>query len=94
MRQARWRKRRPERPLDEVGERKLNRAWSAAVDGHAEESRASLTAALPALREAREALPGTRPPAPSGFDTSAHESPLPPDVPLASGERHWSEEEI
>lgn len=40
------------------GERKLNRTWSAAVDGHAPEARASLEAALSPLSEAREALPG------------------------------------
>jgi len=39
------------------GERKLNRAWSAAVDGHAPEARASLRAALPFLEEARAAYP-------------------------------------
>jgi len=39
------------------GERKLNRAWSAAVDGHAPEARASLEASLVSLREASEALP-------------------------------------
>jgi hypothetical protein len=75
------------------GERKLNRAWSAAVDGHAVESRASLTAALPALREAREALPGTQPPTPVGFEHEGEDNPLPPDVPIASAEGHWSDDE-
>ena len=40
-----------------AGERKLNRVWSAAVDGHAPEARASLEAAVPTLAEARDALP-------------------------------------
>ena len=39
------------------GERKLNRAWSAAVDGHAPEARASLEASLASLREVCEVLP-------------------------------------
>ena len=73
------------------GERKLNRAWSAAVDGHAEESRASLAAGLPALREAREAMPGTRPPVPAGFAPD-DDMPLPPDVPL-TGAGHWTDED-
>ena len=38
------------------GERFLNRAWSAGVDGYAEEARACLTQALERLREAEEAL--------------------------------------
>ena len=75
------------------GERNLNRAWSAAVDGHAPESRRSLAAALPALREAREALPGAMPPGPSGFDTLDSGAPLPPDVPLAGGDDPWSSTE-
>lgn len=74
------------------GERKLNRAWSAAVDGHGPEARASLAAALPALREAREALPGTRPPGPAGFDDEPGGAPLPPDVPLTPGGDPWSHE--
>jgi hypothetical protein len=74
------------------GERKLNRAWSAAVDGHAEESRASLAAGLPALREAREAMPGTLPPSPAGFASVDPEMPLPPDVPL-TGAGHWTDED-
>ena len=68
------------------GERNLNRAWSAAVDGHAPEARASLVAALPSLREAREALPGAPPPAPAGFEDLDPGQPLPPDVPLAGGD--------
>lgn len=75
------------------GERKLNRAWSAAVDMHAEESRASLTASLPSLREAREALPGTQPPTPIGFDSADSDTPLPPDVP-AVGAGHWADEDL
>lgn len=74
------------------GERKLNRAWSAAVDGHAPEARVSVVAALPALREAREALPGTRPPGPRGFDIEDSDMPLPPDVPLAGGSDPWGQE--
>ena len=74
------------------GERKLNRAWSAAVDGHAEESRASLAAGLPAVREAREAMPGTLPPSPAGFAAVDPEMPLPPDVPL-TGAGHWADED-
>jgi hypothetical protein len=74
------------------GERKLNRAWSAAVDGHAPEARKSLVSALPALREAREALPGTHPPGPSGFDAADEGTPLPPDVPLTGGEDPWTQE--
>jgi len=65
-------------------ERRLNRAWSAAVDGYVDEARNSLRIALPSLREARESLPGTRPPRPSGF-ASETEQPLPPDVPLPGG---------
>jgi hypothetical protein len=75
------------------GERNLNRAWSASVDGHAPEARASLALALPALREAREALPGARPPAPAGFDQLDSGAPLPPDVPLADGEDPWGGED-
>lgn len=75
------------------GERKLNRAWSAAVDGHAEESRASLAASLPSLREAREALPGTSPPPAVGYETDGEQAPLPPDVPLGTGEGHWADDE-
>lgn len=74
------------------GERKLNRAWSAAVDGHAPEARVSLMAALPALREAREALPGTQAPRPAGFDSAERGAPLPPDVPLAGGRDPWDDE--
>jgi hypothetical protein len=74
------------------GERKLNRAWSAAVDGHAEESRNSLAAGLPAIREAREAMPGTHPPTPIGFESESLDVPLPPDVPLG-GTAHWADEE-
>ncbi|HIG10333.1 MAG: hypothetical protein ABGY71_04425 [bacterium] len=40
-------------------ERKLNRAWSAAVDGYPGEARRSLEAARLSAREAREAMPGT-----------------------------------
>jgi hypothetical protein len=75
------------------GERNLNRAWSAAVDGHGPEARASLALALPALREAREALPGARPPAPAGFDRVDPDAPLPPDVPLAGGDDPWPSDE-
>lgn len=78
------------------GERKLNRTWSAAVDGYVDEARKSLHAALPALREAREALPGTHAPRPVGFDSNFDEDgtsmPLPPDVPIAPDERHWSDD--
>ena len=74
------------------GERKLNRAWSAAVDGYEDEARRSLRAALPAFREAREALPGTTPPRPTGFDGVETGMPLPPDVPIAPAESHWTDE--
>jgi hypothetical protein len=74
------------------GERKLNRAWSAAVDGHAPEARTSLVAALPALREAREALPGTRAPGPRGFEDNDPALPLPPDVPLAGASDPWGDD--
>ena len=39
------------------GERQLSRAWSASVDQHAEEARASLAKASPLLQEALEAFP-------------------------------------
>ena len=39
------------------GERQLARAWSAAVDGHAGESRASLLRAAPLLHQATDAFP-------------------------------------
>jgi hypothetical protein len=39
------------------GERQLARAWSAAVDGHEAESRASLLRAAPLLHEATDAFP-------------------------------------
>ena len=39
------------------GERQLARAWSASVDGHAEEARASLARAAPLLRTAAAAFP-------------------------------------
>lgn len=39
-------------------ERWLARAWSAAADQHAEETRASLASALERLREAKASLPG------------------------------------
>jgi hypothetical protein len=66
-------------------ERKLNRCWSAAVDGYAQEARSSLAAALLPLREAREALPGTFRPRSSGGGQLLDESGTlrrPPDVPL------------
>ena len=66
-------------------ERKLNRAWSAAVDGYAAEARTSLAAALLPLREAREALPGTFRPRAAGGGQLLDESGTlrrPPDVPL------------
>lgn len=78
------------------GERKLNRCWSAAVDDYVDEARRNLHSALPALREAREALPGTVPPGPAGFESGFDEDqagmPLPPDVPIAPGESHWADE--
>ena len=40
------------------GERQLSRAWSASVDDHAEEARASLLKAAPLLEAAKEAFPG------------------------------------
>ena len=66
-------------------ERRLNRAWSAAVDGYASEARASLQAALEPLREAREALPGvSAPPEPrSALADESGELIQPPDVPGA-----------
>lgn len=39
------------------GERMLNRAWSAAADGHLEESRNSLTEAVGAFEQAQQQLP-------------------------------------
>ena len=39
-------------------ERRLNRSWSAAVDGYMEESREQLKAAVPYLKEAEAAFPG------------------------------------
>lgn len=39
------------------GERQLNRAWSASVDEHAEEARASLLRAAPLLQAAKDAFP-------------------------------------
>ena len=72
-------------------ERKLNRAWSAAVDGYPEEARNCLRAALAPVREAREALPGAQrretPPEPGA-------TPLPPDVPIDGGAPHWTDEEV
>lgn len=66
-------------------ERKLNRCWSAAVDGYTEEARVSLAASLLPLREAREALPGTFRPQRQGGGQLLDESGAlrrPPDVPL------------
>lgn len=40
-----------------AGERKLNRAWSSAVDGYPEEARSCLREAVPLLHEALEAFP-------------------------------------
>lgn len=64
-------------------ERRLNRAWSAAVDGYPAEARESLQAALAPLREARQALPGAPAPpeAPSALPVEDGELVQPPDVP-------------
>jgi hypothetical protein len=42
-------------------ERKLHRAWSAAVDGHVEEARQSVRDSLPFIEETRAAMPGGPP---------------------------------
>lgn len=75
------------------GERNLNRAWSASVDGHAPEACASLGLALPAIREAREALPGSMAPTPAAFGAGDPATPLPPDVPLGGGAESWLSDE-
>ncbi len=70
-------------------ERKLNRAWSAAVDDYAGEAGTSLKAARAPLREAREALPGTPgpPPRPAlGLADESGDLRMPPDVPHGFGD--------
>ncbi|MCB9915175.1 MAG: hypothetical protein H6828_08505 [Planctomycetes bacterium] len=62
-------------------ERKVNRAWSAAVDGYPEEARDSLRAALPPLEEACAALPGSAAPPGEGLLTPDGALRVPPDVP-------------
>ncbi|MFT7671178.1 MAG: hypothetical protein ACI8X5_003895 [Planctomycetota bacterium] len=74
------------------GERRLNRAWSAAVDDYVHEARRCLASALIPLREAREALPGAHSATPPGFDTNDATSPLPPDVALPHPDGHWTDE--